>query len=100
MYADSGRMRLTGLEEDRAVFKIPSLRNIEVTGPYLHDGSIETLEEVIELYSTGGFEHLNKSELLTAPINLNTLEQVQLLAFLKSLSDDSFLNDERWIEAP
>ena len=100
MYSDSGRMRLTGLEEDRAVFKIPSLRNIEVTGPYLHDGSVESLEELIELYSTGGFEHSNKSNLLAEAINLNTTEQAQLLAFLKSLSDDSFLNDERWIETP
>lgn len=96
MYADSGRMRLTGLETDRAVFKIPSLRNIEVTGPYLHDGSIETLEEIIDLYSDGGFQHSNKSSILANPINLNEIEKLQLLAFLRSLSDESFLNDERF----
>jgi len=96
MYADSGRMRLTGLESDRAVFKVPSLRNIEVTGPYLHDGSLETLMEVIELYSNGGFDHANKSELLQNPIELSNVEKNQLHAFLLSLTDHSFLYDERW----
>lgn len=97
-YEDVGRFRLTELEEDRAVFKIPSLRNIEVTGPYLHDGSISSLEEIIDLYSEGGYTHPNKSELLDGPINLSNLEKEQLLAFLKSLTDHSFLNDERWVE--
>ncbi len=97
-YEDEGRMRLTGLETDRAVFKIPSLRNIEMSGPYLHDGSINSLEEVIDLYSEGGFDHLNKSPLLEEPINLNALEKAQLLSFLKTLTDHSFLNDERWVE--
>ena len=96
MYADSGRMRLTGLESDRAVFKVPSLRNIEVTGPYLHNGSIETLMDVIELYSNGGFDHVNKSELLQDPIDLSDVEKNQLHAFLLSLTDPSFLHDERW----
>jgi cytochrome c peroxidase len=96
MYADSGRMRLTGLESDRAVFKVPSLRNIEVTGPYLHDGSVETLMEVIERYSSGGFDHANKSELLQNPIELSDVEKNQLHAFLLSLTDHSFLYDERW----
>lgn len=98
VYEDDGRFRLTELEEDRAVFKIPSLRNIELTGPYLHDGSVETLEEIIDLYSSGGFSHPNKSPLLSAPINLSDQEKAQLLAFLRSLSDHSFVNDERWEE--
>lgn len=96
VYSDSGRMRLTGLESDRAVFKVPSLRNIEVTGPYLHNGSIETLMEVIELYSNGGFDHANKSELLQDSIDLSLEEKNQLHAFLLSLTDHSFLYDERW----
>ena len=98
VYEDEGRMRFTGLEEDRAVFKIPSLRNIEMTAPYLHDGSIETLEEVIDLYSEGGFDHPNKSNLLSQAIDLSDAEKMQLLAFLKTLTDHTFLNDERWIE--
>lgn len=98
MYADSGRMRLTGLESDRAVFKVPSLRNIEVTGPYLHDGSIATLMEVIDLYSSGGYAHANKSEHLSVAINLSEEEKLQLHAFLLSLTDPSFLYDERWIK--
>lgn len=98
VYEDDGRFRLTEEEEDRAVFKIPSLRNIELTGPYLHDGSIETLEEIIDIYSDGGFPHPNKSDLLSLPIDLNDEEKAQLLAFLKSLTDYSFVNDERWEE--
>ena len=51
---DSGRMRITHKEMDRDKFKVPTLRNIELTAPYMHDGSVKTLEDVIAHYSTGG----------------------------------------------
>ncbi|MFK8103489.1 MAG: cytochrome-c peroxidase [Saprospiraceae bacterium] len=91
-YADEGRFRLTGKEVDRALFKVPSLRNIAVTGPYMHDGSMDNLEAVIEHYSTGGKNHPHKSALLK-PLNLTTAEQTALLAFLTALTDENFIRN-------
>lgn len=92
VYEDEGRFRLTGLEEDRALFKIPTLRNIELTAPYMHDGSMQTLEEVITHYNTGGKLYFNKSELIT-PLELTENEIQDLVSFLKSLTDTSFVNN-------
>lgn len=91
-YADPGRMRLTGLESDRAVFKIPTLRNAALTAPYMHDGSLKTLDAVIDHYQTGGRPHPNKSPLLK-PFHLTPAERRDLLAFLTSLTDPSFLQN-------
>jgi len=83
-------------------FRVPSLRNIEVTGPYMHDGSIETLEEVVEHYNSGIKNHPNLSWHLTDqnknPIKLNLSEEEKsdLVAFLKTLTDQSLLYDERF----
>ncbi len=92
-YLDNGRFRLTGKEEDLAKFKVPSLRNIELTAPYMHDGSLETLDEVLEHYNSGGHDHPNKSTLIQ-PLALNTHEIDALKAFLKSLTDHSFINND------
>jgi cytochrome c peroxidase len=91
-YADSGRMRLTGLPEDRARFKVPSLRNVAFTAPYMHDGSIATLEQVIEHYNSGGFPHVNKSNLVR-PLHLSAREKSDLLNFLNALSDERFIRN-------
>lgn len=91
-YPDNGRERLTQDPNDKALFKIPSLRNVEITGPYMHDGSMETLAEVIEHYNTGGSGHINKSELVQ-PLNLTENEKSDLLAFLKSLTDQNFISN-------
>lgn len=90
IYPDSGRIRLTGLGSDRAVFKIPTLRNVALTAPYMHDGSLPTLEAVIDHYQTGGKQHPNKS-LLLKPFNLTAHERADLLAFLHSLTDQKFI---------
>jgi len=92
VYPDSGRMRLTGLESDRAMFKIPSLRNVALTAPYMHDGSLPTLEAVIDHYQTGGKQHPNKSLLLRA-FSLTAGERTDLLAFLQSLTDENFVRN-------
>lgn len=92
VYPDSGRMRLTGLESDRAMFKIPSLRNVAVTAPYMHDGSLPTLESVIGYYDSGGQAHPNKSPLVH-PLGLTVGEKADLIAFLNSLTDHEFLNN-------
>lgn len=94
-YDDPGRYRFTGEEGDRAVFKVPSLRNVAVTAPYMHDGSLESLEAVISHYNSGGKSHQNKNKLIR-PLELTEVEQEALLAFLKTLTDESFLNDSKF----
>jgi cytochrome c peroxidase len=86
-YPDSGRARITFQSTDVGKFKVPSLRNVELTGPYMHDGSIATLEEVIDHYDMGGNPHPNRSGLLR-PINMTAQEKADLLAFLKALTDE------------
>lgn len=93
VYADSGKMRLTNKEADRALFKVPSLRNIAVTAPYMHNGSIATLEHVIEHYNQGGKQHPHKHKLIQ-PLNLTKAEQQELIAFLEALTDHAFLKNE------
>lgn len=92
-YVDEGRKRLTSLESDEARFKVPSLRNIELSAPYMHDGSMQTLEEVIEHYNRGGSSHKNKSALVK-PLQLSELEKQQLIAFLLALTDTDFIQNE------
>lgn len=89
LYEDVGRYRLTLEDTDMSVFKTPTLRNIELTGPYMHDGSMHTLEEVVEHYNTGGFNHPNKSSLIV-PLNLTATEIADLVSFLESLTDVEF----------
>ncbi len=91
-YADDGRYRLTGIESDRALFKVPSLRNVGITAPYMHDGSFNTLEEVVDHYQTGGKNHPHKSNLLQ-PLSLSELEKDELVQFLKTLTDEAFINN-------
>ncbi len=91
-YNDEGRKRLTGLDKDDAVFKVPSLRNVELTAPYMHDGSLPSLEAVINHYNSGGMSHANKHELIK-PLHLTQKEQEQLIAFLKTLTDHKFINN-------
>ncbi len=94
-YPDNGRMRLTNNPNDEALFKVPTLRNIEVTAPYMHDGSINTLEQVIEHYNSGGSSFFNKSDLIQ-PLNLTETQKADLINFLNSLTDEAFLNDEKF----
>lgn len=91
-YADQGRFRLTQKEEDKALFKVPTLRNIELTAPYMHDGSLLTLEEVIEHYNSGGKNHPHKSDLIQ-PLELSDKEKKDLINFLKSLTDKGFIQN-------
>ena len=92
VYEDSGKYRLTNLHEDIGKFKVPSLRNIEITAPYMHNGSISSLEEVIEHYASGGKNHFNKSELITG-FSITDEEKDNLIVFLKSLTDENFTNN-------
>ena len=84
-------MRITYLEQDRDKFKVPSLRNVAITSPYMHDGSIETLEAVIDHYASGGKIHPNKSHFIKA-FDINPEEKKNLIDFLKALTDTSFIS--------
>jgi cytochrome c peroxidase len=82
--------------EDVGKFRPPSLRNIALTAPYMHDGSLATLEEVIDHYAAGGkLDHPNKSHILR-PFHLTDGEKHDLVEFLKSLTDEESLHDPRW----
>lgn len=94
-YSDSGRMRVTLLETDRNKFAVPSLRNVEVTSPYMHDGSLESLEKVVDFFDSGGHISLNKSNLVK-PLNLTHTEKTDLVNFLKSLTDEEFLTNREY----
>lgn len=96
-YKDEGRMRLTNKAKDEALFKVPTLRNIALTAPYMHDGSIMTLNEVIEHYNQGGKQHKHKSKLIK-PLNLTEQEKRQLVVFLESLTDQQFITEVKFKE--
>ena len=92
LYPDSGRYRLTHLQEDIGKFKVPTLRNIEYTAPYMHDGSVTTIEEVIAQYESGGKGHFNQSSLVNG-FSLSVSEKENLIDFLYSLTDNSFIQN-------
>lgn len=92
-YDDNGRERLTQNPNDKGLFKVPSLRNVGITGPYMHDGSLKSLEEVIEHYNLGGKNHINQSA-LTRPLNLTAQEKSDLVSFLHSLTDQNFITNK------
>lgn len=97
VYEDDGLARVTGKEEDKHLFKVPSLRNAELTGPYMHDGSMQTLREVVEHYVSGGTSHPQKSEEIR-PLMLSEREKQDLVNFLRSLTDHSFINNPLFYE--
>jgi len=86
---DPGRKRLTGTDQDEGRFKVPSLRNVGLTYPYMHDGSLRTLEEVVDFYNRGGSGHRNKNPIVR-PLFLSEDEKQSLVVFLHSLSDHTF----------
>ncbi|PHR48152.1 MAG: cytochrome-c peroxidase [Fluviicola sp.] len=85
-FLDPGHFLISADSSDIGKFKVPTLRNIEITGPYMHDGSFESLEEVIIHYESGGKDHFNKSKLIQ-PFELTDEERKDLISFLKSLTD-------------
>ena len=83
--ADVGRYGVTRRPEDWGSFKTPSLRNVELTSPYMHDGSIDTLEGVIEFYAKGGISNPNL-DVTIRQRSLTSAERADLVAFLKALT--------------
>jgi cytochrome c peroxidase len=97
---DSGRDSITHMEADRGKFRVPSLRNVELTSPYMHDGRFATLKQVLEHYNAGVQNSSNLDPELhkngVYGIKLNIKEQDQLIAFLKTLTDNDFVKDKRF----
>lgn len=100
--ADSGRAHITHFPQDRFLFRVPSLRNIEVSYPYMHDGRFETLEDVLQHYATGVQNTPNLDTQLkqngTLGIPMTAAEQTKIIAFLRTLTDNTFLNDPLFAE--
>lgn len=97
VFADKGMGVVTGNPQDDGKFKVPTLRNIEVTGPYMHDSRFKTLEEVVDHYSTGikaSSPNIDENmELIKNGINLTAQEKADLVAFLKTFTDHTFLTN-------
>lgn len=92
-YNDSGRYRHTGKLADVGKFKVPGLRNVAVTPPYMHDGSLKTLKEVIDYYDDPSKfipDAIDRDSILRQPLNLTEQEKQDLEAFLHALTDDRF----------
>ena len=93
-FTDLGRFTVTRKEGDKGKFAVPSLRNVEVTGPYMHDGRFKTLEEVIEHYSTGVKRSAtldpNLAKHPDGGVPLSDSDKRALVAFLKTLTDERF----------
>jgi cytochrome c peroxidase len=102
LYADGGdvgRQRVTRRPNDLGRFKIPTLRNVAVTAPYMHDGSLATLEEVVDHYARGGRGH-ESTDPNVHPLPLTEEDRRDLVAFLRALTDDEFLRDRRHAPSP
>jgi cytochrome c peroxidase len=97
---DMGRMDVTGLASDKGKFKVPTLRNIELTAPYMHDGRFATLADVVDHYDMGGVESSTVDPLMkhtagsaNPGLNLTAQEKLDLIAFLRTLTDQDFVNN-------
>lgn len=89
---DQGLYYTTKRDADRGLFRTPTLRYLEFTPPYMHNGAFFTLEEVIDFYDEGGGESANKSPLLQ-PLNLTEEQKADLLDFLLAMTGDEIIHD-------
>jgi len=103
MFTDLGRFEVTNVERDKARFRVPTLRNIDFTPPYMHDGRFATLEEVVRHYNTGvkrgpQTEPILQFNLQPGGLRLTDDEVADLVVFLKTLSDPSFRTNTAYAE--
>ena len=91
-FADLGLGGVNNNLYDNGKFKVPTLRNIALTAPYMHDGRFATLEEVLDHYSAGGHGVVNEDTNIL-PFPLTEQQKQDLIAFLKTLTDESFLTN-------
>lgn len=101
-FMDKGRYEISLRDEDIGKFKVPSLRNVERTWPYMHDGRFNTLKEVLDFYSSNVKVSTTLDTLLnrnnTVGIPLTEQEKSRIIDFLKTLSDDSFIRNPTFAE--
>ncbi|MBK8555716.1 MAG: cytochrome-c peroxidase [Lewinellaceae bacterium] len=100
---DKGRNEVSTLPEDIGKFRVPSLRNIEATAPYMHNGKFSTLESVLDHYASGVKQSATLDPLLIQPdgnlgIPMTADEKIKIIAFLNTLTDEDFLRDTRFAE--
>lgn len=93
---DEGRAGVTARPEDRGLFRVPSLRNVALTPPYMHDGRYDSLEQVLDHYDHGIVASPALDPLLSKGIALNPQQRRELLSFLNTLSDTQFISDVRF----
>jgi len=97
-YADNGRYNVTNNPWDRGGFKVPDLRNVALTAPYMHDGRFATLDQVLDHYSHGIANHpnldfrLRNSEGNAASMNISDQEKAAIIAFLNTMTDYSMIS--------
>lgn len=102
-FLDRGRNEVSQIPEDIGKFRVPSLRNVGSTAPYMHNGKFKTLESVLDHYSSGVKNSATLDPLLRQPdgtlgIPLTMEEKVKVIAFLKTLTDEDFLRDIRFAQ--
>ncbi|HEY1051071.1 MAG TPA: cytochrome c peroxidase [Prosthecobacter sp.] len=103
-YVDKGIGAISGRTQDEGLFKVGSLRNIELTAPYMHDGRFATLEQVVEFYNSGVVAHPNLAPQLRnggpggppRRLNLTTAQKAALVAFMKTLTDTTVTSDAKF----
>lgn len=93
---DFGRMRITGRKEDSLKFRVPTLRNTNISSNYMHDGRFNTLYQCLNHYGTGVQQSPTLDPLLRNGISLSSAQTNDLVSFLKTLTDSSFLKDPRF----
>ncbi len=95
---DIGRGKITNLEADNYKFKVPSLRNIEMTFPYMHDGRYKKLKDVLNHYSSSASHNKTSDSEINKIGELNDKERKDIISFLLTLTDREFLNDRRFVD--
>ena len=99
-YLDKGKAKVTGQTKDIGQFRIPSLRNVFVTAPYMHDGRFQTLEKVVSFYSEGVNNSYNIDSKMEfahqGGVKLTKDEKDKIIAFLKTLTDSTFLTNSNY----
>ncbi|MEM6802754.1 MAG: cytochrome c peroxidase [Bacteroidota bacterium] len=101
-YADKGMGLIYGSSQFNGVFKVPALRNVEVTGPYMHDGRFESLEEVLDFYSEGIQNHTNLNPFLREEngspkrFNFSQQDKDDIISFLRTLTDHEMMSYEKY----
>jgi len=97
-FKDYGRQNVTGISSDYMKFKVPSLRNVELTYPYMHDGRFRNLQQVMNHYAKGDFYTDNVDSSIFRSVGLKEWEKSDIISFLKILTDKTFTYDRRFAD--